>query len=107
MRCANADCNQPAHDLTKGALRLLELEVPPEQRVLRSDSGFPVCAVPSRYFWLCEHCSKFLNIRRWTKDGLILEFKVKAHSDLGEVKEKKLPVPSINRTPLLAIRRSA
>lgn len=107
MRCANSDCNKAACDLTTGTLRLLELDVPPEERVLRSDWGFPICAVPSRYFWLCEHCSQFLNIRRWTKEGLILDFKVKAHSDRGEVKEERLPVASTNRPPLLVARISA
>lgn len=107
MRCANADCNQPAHDLTTGTLRLLELDVPPEERVLRSDWGFPVCAVPSRYFWLCEYCSQFSNIRRWTKEGLILEFKVKAHSDRGNVEEIRLPVASADPGPRLLMGRSA
>lgn len=95
MRCANPDCNQLANDLTTGALRLLELDMPPELRVIRSDGGFPVCTVPSRYFWLCEHCSKFLSIRRWTKEGLTLEFKMKGHSDRRHVEEIRLPVASV------------
>ncbi len=73
MQCANPRCRQSAHDLQDGTLRLVELDVAPEDRVVRSDGGFPVCAVPSRYFWLCAQCSKVLIIKRWTLAGLILE----------------------------------
>lgn len=73
MRCANPDCSLAATDVTKGVLRLLELDVPPERRVMRSDGGFPICCVPSRYFWLCEDCARFFRIQRWTERGLILE----------------------------------
>lgn len=90
MQCANPDCNQTACDVTSGTLRLLELEVPPEQRIVRSEGGFPVCCVPSRYFWLCDHCSRFLRVRRWTKDGLVLEYRVNATG--GKAREIKLPV---------------
>lgn len=75
MQCANPDCGAPAGDLNSGVLRLIELEVPPEQRVIRSEGGFPVCAVPSRYFWLCPVCSSSLRIARWTPRGLTLERK--------------------------------
>lgn len=73
MQCANPECRRDAQDLQKGTLRLLEMDVPPEKRVVRSDSGFPICMVPSRYFWLCAECSHFLKIKRWTTNGLILE----------------------------------
>src|SRR5689334_20895146 len=73
MQCANPHCRMPALDLSAGVLRLVELDVPPEERVLRSDGGFPVCSVPSRYFWLCPRCSSYLRVGRWTFDGVILE----------------------------------
>lgn len=92
MRCANPNCDQTASDVTSGSLRLLELEVPPEQRVVRSDGGFPICCVPSRYFWLCDGCSRFLRIRRWTKDGLVLECRVDQDEKNRRVQETKRPV---------------
>lgn len=73
MRCAHPQCRQEAHSLQEGTLRLLELAVPVEERVIRSDTGFPVVAVPSRYFWLCSDCSQRFTIRRWTPAGLILD----------------------------------
>jgi len=75
MQCANPECRTPAEDLSAGVLRLVELDVPPEERVVRSDGGFPVCSVPSRYFWLCPRCSSYLRVRRWTPDGVTLEIK--------------------------------
>jgi hypothetical protein len=59
-----------------GTLRLLELAVPVEERVIHSDTGFPIVAVPSRYFWLCPECTRSFEMRRWTPDGLILEFRL-------------------------------
>ena len=73
MQCANPNCRMDAHQLENGTLRLLEMEVPPEKRTVGADSGFPVFAVPTRYFWLCAECSYFLTMRRWTAAGLILE----------------------------------
>ena len=73
MQCANPDCRLPALDLSTGVLCLIELDVPPEERVIRSDGGFPVCSVPSRYFWLCPRCSLYIRVRRWTSDGVIFE----------------------------------
>ena len=89
MQCANPDCAKSAHDLTTGSLRLIELDVPPEQRVSRSDWGFPICSVPSRYFWLCERCCQFLSIRRWTKQGVILEHREK--EDVRHLSYRKTP----------------
>lgn len=73
MKCANPDCRQDAHDLYSGTLRLLELAIPPEERIVRADSGFPVVVVPSRYFWLCTDCSRIWRMKRWTPAGLLLE----------------------------------
>jgi hypothetical protein len=56
-----------------GRLYLIEMEVPPEERVAGADSGFPVLAVATRFFWLCAKCSLNMRIRRWTRAGLILE----------------------------------
>jgi len=73
MYCANPECGREAKDLTSGVLRSIELDVPPEQRVTRSDGGFPICVVRSRYFWLCEQCCEVLSVRRWTANGLVFE----------------------------------
>ena len=73
MQCVNPECCREAQDLYTGTLRLLELAIPPEKRIVRADSGFPVVAVPSRYFWLCSQCSRIWKIKRWTPAGLILE----------------------------------
>lgn len=73
MRCANPRCDQTAQDLQDGILRLIELDLPPEDRLLRIDGGFPICTAPSKYFWLCTDCSKAWTIKRWTIEGLHLE----------------------------------
>jgi len=78
MQCANPDCRTPAVDLTDGVLRLIELDAPPEERVVRSDGGFPVCSVPSRYFWLCPKCSPYLRVRGWNVNGVTFETKAGA-----------------------------
>lgn len=72
MRCANPECGRTADDIRYGILRRLELDVRPDERTTGSDTGFPVCSVQSRYFWLCEECSKTLSIRKWTADGIVL-----------------------------------
>jgi hypothetical protein len=97
MRCANPDCTEMAHDISTGVLRLMELDVPPEKRVIRSDSGFPVCAVPSRYFWLCSKCGESLRIRRWTREGLVLEPRLKNSPPPVESRKDPLPVVYRNR----------
>ena len=88
MQCANPDCNLIAQDLLTGTLRLLELDVPPEKRVIRSEWGFPICSVPSKYFWLCGDCSRFLRMKRWMPEGLILEHRthqIRGHEDDGAI----------------------
>ena len=73
MRCANPACQASGRSLWEGSLIRLELEVPPDQRVRGDESGFPVCLVPNRYFWLCADCSNRFSISRWTSAELILE----------------------------------
>ena len=73
MQCANPHCRKAAENLDKGCLTFVEMEVPPEERTIRSDSGFPICSVPGKFFWLCAACSVTLKIRRWTRAGLVLE----------------------------------
>jgi hypothetical protein len=73
MQCVNPKCRQDAQELRAGTLRLLELAIPPEQRIVRADSGFPIVVVPSRYFWLCSQCSRVWKMKRWTPAGLLLE----------------------------------
>ena len=106
MKCANPDCRVPALDLSAGVLTLLELDVPPEERVIRSDGGFPVCSVPSRYFWLCAKCSSHLRMRRWTSTGLVLEQRATGRVSEGDTGLLPFAKPA-PRTPLTANRRTA
>ena len=71
MTCANPDCPRTDHDLFQGTLWSLEREASSDERTMGSDGGFPTCSVPTRFFWLCGHCSKRLVIRRWTAEGLV------------------------------------
>lgn len=80
MHCVNPECRRDAQELEGGTLRLLELAIPPEERIIRADSGFPVVVVPSRYFWLCPKCSRQWRMKRWTRDGLVLEPNLPASS---------------------------
>ena len=106
MHCANPDCRAPAIDLSAGVLRLVELDVAPEERVIRSDAGFPVCSVPSRYFWLCPKCSTNLRVRRWTSAGLI--FETKRNQAAIESSERSLPsLQPVPRKLLTATRKTA
>jgi len=73
MRCANSTCRKDAQDVSRGSLHLLEMELPPDERVVRADSGFPILAAPVRFFWLCAECSRLYRLKRWTAAGLILE----------------------------------
>lgn len=73
MVCANPECRRDAHDLQNGTLQLMEMDVPPEERLEGNDYGFPVCKVPSKFFWLCATCSRILRMKGWTGTGLILE----------------------------------
>lgn len=106
MECANPGCRVPALDLSTGVLTLLELDVPPEERVIRSDGGFPVCSVPSRYFWLCAKCSSHLRIRRWTPTGLVLEQRATGRVSDGDTRLFPSAKPA-SRTPLSPNRRTA
>jgi hypothetical protein len=72
MRCANPNCRAVAENLLKGVLALLEFETSPEDRLLFVGGGFPVCSARTRYFWLCETCSKHLSIKKWNATGLVL-----------------------------------
>lgn len=72
MNCVNRECGRAADDIRLGVLRMLEMEVVPDARITGSDTGFPVCSVQSRYFWLCEQCSKTLSIKKWTAAGIVL-----------------------------------
>ena len=107
MRCANPECGIVAHDLAAGVLRLIEFELPPEKRVTRSEWGFPICSVPSRYFWLCERCSEVLRIRRWTEGGLVFEQRITGDAVQQIVKELKVPAMRAPHCPRLLIRRRA
>lgn len=73
MRCANPSCRAMADELLKGTLTLVEFESPPEDRILHLESGFPVYSARTRYFWLCQACSRLFTIGRWNSSGVILE----------------------------------
>ena len=107
MHCANPECGRVAIDLISGVLRLIELDVLPEQRVTRSDGGFPICAVRSRYFWLCEQCCEVLSVRRWTGNELIFERRPSGASIRKAVQEIGLPVARATHGPQLLVRRTA
>ena len=62
-----------ADELLSGTLTLVEFESSPEKRILYSESGFPVCSVRTRYFWLCQKCSRLFKIRGWNSAGVVLE----------------------------------
>ncbi len=82
MRCANPNCRAMADNLLKGTLALVEFETPPEDRILHAGGGFPICSTRTKYFWLCETCSRLFTIRRWNSSGLILE---PQHKDGGRI----------------------
>ena len=107
MRCANPECGLAAHDVTRGTLRLIELDVPPAARVMRSEWGFPICSVPSRYFWLCDKCSQILNIRCWTEEGLIFEHRPDHDQVQRGLPEAKPPARGTHDRLHLMIRQSA
>lgn len=107
MHCANPDCETPAVDLSTGVLRLIELDVSPEQRVIRSDGGFPVCSVPCRYFWLCPRCSSFLGIMRWTPDGLTFERRTNAGTRTGATDRMPSFAHHYSRNPVSSVRKTA
>ncbi len=73
MRCANPKCNAAMMEAVGGTMTMLELELPPEARIERSEWGFPILCAPAKYFWLCEECSRLYLIRRWTTAGLLLQ----------------------------------
>ena len=73
MHCANPNCRVIAEELLKGRLKLLEFETAPDERLLYSSGGFPVCSARTRYFWLCQKCSHLFDIKKWNSSGVILE----------------------------------
>ena len=64
MRCANPQCRAMADDLLKGILTLVEFETAPDDRILYAAGGFPVCSARTKYFWLCQTCSRIFTIRK-------------------------------------------
>lgn len=97
MHCVNPECRRDAQELDGGTLRLLELAIPPEERIVRADSGFPVVVVPSRYFWLCPGCSRVWRMKRWTRDGLLLEANLA--EGLREGTSQTVKVPPARHVP--------
>jgi hypothetical protein len=103
MQCANPDCQAPAADLNTGVLSLIELDVAPDERVIRSDGGFPVCSVPSRYFWVCQSCSVFLRIKRWTPGGLVFA----TRDPVPTMNGRALPIDRIRPRILVQVTRKS
>lgn len=75
MKCANPECHSNLLYLRGGTLRLLELEPPAASRIHGNGSGFSVSTPQTRYFWLCPECSKTMSLKRWTQEGLVIEFR--------------------------------
>ncbi len=73
MRCANFNCRAMADQLLMGTLTLVEFETAPDDRISHASGGFPIYVTRTKYFWLCETCSRLFKIRRWNASGLILE----------------------------------
>lgn len=96
MRCANPKCNAVMLETVGGTMRLLELELPPEARTERSEWGFPILCVPTRYFWLCAECSRLYQIHQWTPEGLLLQPRMTEvpRQELVRAVPRRLPVAS-------------
>jgi hypothetical protein len=100
MRCANPKCRAFAENLFKGVLKLIEFETPPDERLLYAAGGFPVCSARTRYFWLCETCSKHLTIRKWNSTGLVLGALFEKGDSQQAVRPPRMPVPKTGRAVL-------
>lgn len=73
MHCANPKCCAADDDLLRGTLQAVEFETTPEERLLYAAGGFPVCAVRTRFFWLCPVCARRFTIRTWNSAGPVLQ----------------------------------
>jgi hypothetical protein len=93
MRCANPKCRATAENLLKGILKLMEFETPPDERLLYAAGGFPVCSAQTRYFWLCESCSKHLTVKKWNSTGPVLGPLFENSDPLSAVRHPRVPVP--------------
>lgn len=92
MQCANPYCRTSAQNQPGGTLRLMEMEVPPDDRVIGADGGFPVCCAQSRYFWLCAQCSRELVLRKWTSSEVIIEPRRAGFTSLQELRGRTAPI---------------
>jgi hypothetical protein len=99
MRCANPNCRATAENLLKGVLALVEFETPPEDRLLFAGGGFPVCSARSRYFWLCETCSKHLAIKKWNAAGLVLVPVAESTALPTALQSSRIPVSKESSAP--------
>jgi len=97
MQCANPNCRAIADNLLKGTLKLMEFETAPENRLLHASGGFPVCSARTRYFWLCEKCSKRLTIRRWNSAGLTLGLLVERSTSPTAADIARVPISKADR----------
>ena len=96
MRCANPQCGVIAEDLLKGTLTLIEFETPADERILHAAGGFPVCSAQTRYFWLCEACSRMFRIRKWNSSGLVLEPLWRGFTSDADLQNERKPVSPVS-----------
>ena len=73
MLCANPECCSASFDQPGGSLWLLELELDPAHKANGDDNGFPICTMPTKYFWLCIDCSQKYVLSRWLRSGVVLK----------------------------------
>ncbi len=73
MLCANPECLSTLFDQPGGSLWLMELEVKHDPAKSGEDNGFPVCTLPTKYFWLCVDCTERYVLSRWTLSGVVLK----------------------------------
>jgi len=75
MRCANPKCHCGLFDMLGGSIWLLQLELSGYQPTGSGEEAFSVSALPRKYFWLCDACSRRFILWRWTPSGVHLATK--------------------------------
>ena len=90
MHCANPDCCCDTFDLPGGSLWRMELEESCDQPIENEDSGFPVCTLPIKYFWLCVECSERFVLSHWTPTGIVLVHR-RTVGELGVTRRRVSP----------------
>jgi hypothetical protein len=94
MQCANSKCCCDLFDQPGGSLWLMELEVSCDELLDGDENGFPVCTLPTKYFWLCVDCSQKFVVRRWTRSGVVLSPKPERYRE-ASYSEPLFPKPPV------------